>query len=80
MLAARPTDARDEGGDPALLGASGSAAVRRSGQGHPAGTREGRRRAEAQRSKALEYEKRLDRQRQKIDAMHEDLGRIARAQ
>ncbi|MBZ6196509.1 M23 family metallopeptidase [Streptomyces olivaceus] len=41
---------------------------------------QGRREAEAQRSKALEYEKRLDRERRKIDAMHEDLGRIARAQ
>lgn len=41
---------------------------------------DGRREAEAQRSKALEYERRLDGQRQKIDAMHEDLGRIARAQ
>ncbi|MFI1754755.1 peptidoglycan DD-metalloendopeptidase family protein [Streptomyces sp. NPDC020571] len=41
---------------------------------------DGRREAEAQRSKALEYERRLDGQRRKIDAMQEDLGRIARAQ
>jgi murein DD-endopeptidase MepM/ murein hydrolase activator NlpD len=41
---------------------------------------DGRRKAEAQRSKVLEYERRLDGQRRKIDAMREDLGRIARAQ
>ncbi|WP_395576138.1 peptidoglycan DD-metalloendopeptidase family protein [Streptomyces sp. BK79] len=80
VLAARPTGAGDEdGGSGTALGAR----VARLYEDAAKATRqyeEGRREAETQRSKALEYEKRLDRQRQRIDAMHEDLGRIARAQ
>ncbi|MDG9693078.1 M23 family metallopeptidase [Streptomyces sp. DH17] len=78
VLAARPTDAMDGNGGSgtgtqvARLYADAARATRQ--------YEDGRREAEAQRSKALEYEKRLDRQRQKIDAMHEDLGRIASAQ
>ncbi len=78
VLAARPTDAMDEdrgsgtGTQVARLYADAARATRQ--------YEDGRREAEAQRSKALEYEKRLDRQRHKIDAMHEDLGRIASAQ
>ncbi|MFE1012481.1 peptidoglycan DD-metalloendopeptidase family protein [Streptomyces sp. NPDC058794] len=78
VLAARPTDAGDEGG-----GSATGARVARLYADAAKATRQyedGRREAEAQRSKALEYEKRLDRQRRKIDGMHEDLGRIARAQ
>ncbi|MGJ7878306.1 peptidoglycan DD-metalloendopeptidase family protein [Streptomyces rochei] len=78
VLAARPTDTTDEnagagaGTDVARLYVEAAKATRQ--------YEDGRRAAEAQRSKALDYEKRLDRQRQKIDAMHEDLGRIASAQ
>ncbi|WP_369176567.1 M23 family metallopeptidase [Streptomyces mutabilis] len=78
VLAARPTDAMDGNG-----GSGTGAQVARLYADAARATRQyedGRREAEAQRSKALEYEKRLDRQRQKIDAMHEDLGRIASAQ
>ncbi|WP_217247031.1 M23 family metallopeptidase [Streptomyces sp. AC602_WCS936] len=78
VLAARPTDAGDEDG-----GSATGAQVARLYADAATATRQyedGRREAEAQRSKALEYEERLDRQRRKIDGMHEDLGRIARAQ
>ncbi|MER7056694.1 MULTISPECIES: M23 family metallopeptidase [unclassified Streptomyces] len=80
VLAARPTDATDEDGG---TGRGAGAQVARLYEDAANATRQyedGRREAEAQRSKALEYEKRLDRQRQRIDAMHEDLGRFARAQ
>ncbi|MFH9572318.1 peptidoglycan DD-metalloendopeptidase family protein [Streptomyces sp. NPDC017454] len=80
VLAARPTDAMDEDGS---TGTEAGAQVARLYEDAAKATRQyedGRREAEAQRSKALEHEKRLDRQRQKIDAMHEDLGRFARAQ
>jgi murein DD-endopeptidase MepM/ murein hydrolase activator NlpD len=80
VLAARPTGAGDtDGGSGTALGAR----VARLYEDAAKATRQyedGRREAETLRSKALEYEKRLDRQRQRIDAMHEDLGRIARAQ
>ncbi|MFH8976479.1 peptidoglycan DD-metalloendopeptidase family protein [Streptomyces sp. NPDC017890] len=80
VLAARPTDATDEDGG---SGTAFGAQVARLYEDAAKATQQyedGRREAEAQRSKALEYESRLDRQRQKIGAMHEDLGRIARAQ
>jgi murein DD-endopeptidase MepM/ murein hydrolase activator NlpD len=80
VLAARPTGAGDtDGGSGTALGAR----VARLYEDAAKATRQyedGRREAETLRSKALEYEKRLDRQRQRIDAMQEDLGRIARAQ
>lgn len=77
VLAARPADG--DGG----AGAAPGAQVARLYEEAAGTTRQyerGRREAEAQRAKALEYEKQLDRERRKIDAMHEDLGRIARAQ
>ncbi|MET9282950.1 peptidoglycan DD-metalloendopeptidase family protein [Streptomyces anthocyanicus] len=80
LLAARPTDGMDGDTRP---GAGLGPQVARLYEDAAKATRQyedGRREAEAQRSKALEYERRLDGQRQKIDAMHEDLGRIARAQ
>ncbi|MGC9378626.1 peptidoglycan DD-metalloendopeptidase family protein [Streptomyces sp. MH13] len=80
VLAARPSDTLDEDGG---SGTAFGAEVARLYEDAAKATQQyedGRREAEAQRSKALEYEARLDRQRQKIDAMHEDLGRIARAQ
>ncbi|MFB7654156.1 MULTISPECIES: M23 family metallopeptidase [unclassified Streptomyces] len=80
VLAARPADGTDgDGGSGADLGPE----VARLYEDAADATQryeEGRREAEAQRSKALAYEKRLDEQRQKIDGMHADLGRIARAQ
>ncbi|MEU0223349.1 peptidoglycan DD-metalloendopeptidase family protein [Streptomyces sp. NPDC006284] len=80
VLAARPTDALDGGGGSDTgLGAQ----VARLYEDAARATEQyedGRREAEAQRTKALAYEKRLDRQRRRIDAVHEDLGRIARAQ
>lgn len=80
VLAARPTDGMDgDGGPGAALGPQ----VARLYEDAAKATRQyedGRREAEEQRSKALEYERRLDGQRRKIDAMREDLGRIARAQ
>lgn len=79
VLGARPTEAADDDGSDVALGAQ---VVRLYQDASKAAQQyeDGRRDAEAQRSKALEYEKLLDRQRQEIDAMHEDLGRIARAQ
>ncbi|MGC0330884.1 murein DD-endopeptidase MepM/ murein hydrolase activator NlpD [Streptomyces sp. SAI-170] len=41
---------------------------------------EGRREADTQRARAQRYEELLDRQRREIGVLHEDLGRIARAQ
>ncbi|MFJ6076093.1 peptidoglycan DD-metalloendopeptidase family protein [Streptomyces sp. NPDC093065] len=80
VLAARPTDGMDgDGGSGAALGPQ----VARLYEDAATATRqyeEGRRAAEEQRVKALEYERLLDGQRQKTDAMREDLGRIARAQ
>jgi murein DD-endopeptidase MepM/ murein hydrolase activator NlpD len=80
VLAARPTDGMDEDGGP---GADPGPQVARLYEDAALATRQyedGRREAETQRSKALEAERLLEGQRQKIDAMHEDLGRIARAQ
>ncbi|MFJ9675180.1 peptidoglycan DD-metalloendopeptidase family protein [Streptomyces sp. NPDC101221] len=80
LLAARPTDGTDaDGGSATALGPQ----VARLYQDAATATRQyedGRRAAETQRAKALEYERLLDAQRQKTDAMREDLGRIARAQ
>ncbi|WP_328658324.1 M23 family metallopeptidase [Streptomyces sp. NBC_00334] len=80
VLAARPTDGVEgDGGSGTALGPQ----VARLYEDAAKATRQyedGRREAEVQRSKALEYERLLDGQRQEIDAMHEDLGRIARAQ
>ncbi|WP_030188997.1 M23 family metallopeptidase [Streptomyces violaceorubidus] len=80
VLAARPTDGMDGDGGP---GTGLGPQVARLYEDAAKATRryeDGRREVEAQRSKALEYERRLDGQRRKVDAMREDLGRIARAQ
>ncbi|MBD0423534.1 M23 family metallopeptidase [Streptomyces sp. TRM S81-3] len=80
VLAARPIGAwdGDEGSGSVL-----SAQVARLYEDAARATQqyeEGRREAEVQRSKARRYERLLDRQRQAVAAVHEDLGRIARAQ
>ncbi|MET7323058.1 M23 family metallopeptidase [Streptomyces sp. NPDC005549] len=78
--AARPTDGMDGDGGP---GTGLGPQVARLYEDAAKATRryeDGRREAEAHRSKALEYERRLDGQRRRTDAMQEDLGRIARAQ
>ncbi|MFG2680691.1 peptidoglycan DD-metalloendopeptidase family protein [Streptomyces sp. NPDC048392] len=80
LPAARPADGMDgDGGSGTALGPQ----VARLYEDAAKATRQyedGRLEAEVQRSKALEYERQLDGQRQEIDAVHEDLGRIARAQ
>ncbi|MFF7447653.1 MULTISPECIES: peptidoglycan DD-metalloendopeptidase family protein [unclassified Streptomyces] len=81
VLMARPTDAaekRRDGGDSGI-----SAQVARLYEDAAVATQQyeqGRQEAEAQRAEAQRLEELLDRERQKIAVMHEDLGRIARAQ
>ncbi|OWA14096.1 peptidase M23 [Streptomyces sp. CS159] len=80
VLAARPTDGMDgDGGSGVALAPQ----VARLYEDAATATRQyedGRLAAEEQRAKALEYERLLEGQREKTDAMREDLGRIARAQ
>ncbi|MEV0175092.1 M23 family metallopeptidase [Streptomyces sp. NPDC050803] len=82
VLAARPTDAADSGGDSG--GDSGlSAQVAQLYQDAGVATQQyeaGRREAAAQRGRAQRFEALLERERREIAEMHEDLGRIARAQ
>lgn len=84
VLAARPTDGADDSvglrkhGDPGI-----SAQVARLYQDAALATRRyeaGRQEAEVQRARAQRYEALLDRERREIAVLHEDLGRIARAQ
>ncbi|MFR9794507.1 peptidoglycan DD-metalloendopeptidase family protein [Streptomyces sp. MS06] len=79
VLAARPTAADGDSGDgPAL-----SAQVARLYQDAAVATQRyeaGRRAAEEQRARAQHVEELLDRERQRIAGLHDDLGRIARAQ
>ncbi|WP_210592295.1 M23 family metallopeptidase [Streptomyces sp. GESEQ-35] len=80
VLVARPTDAADNvpGDGPGI-----SAQVARLYEDAAVATRRyeaGRQEAEAQRAKAERHEALLDRERREIAVMHEDLGRIARAQ
>lgn len=81
VLAARPTDAAEkkrEGGDPGI-----SVQVARLYEDAAVATQQyekGRQEAEVQRARAQRYEALLDRERRDIAVMHEDLGRIARAQ
>jgi murein DD-endopeptidase MepM/ murein hydrolase activator NlpD len=78
VLAARPTDATDTG-----AGSGAGAEVIRLYEDAAVATQryeDGRREAEVQRAKARRYEKLLDREREEIAVMNEDLGRIARAQ
>ncbi|MFB9461318.1 M23 family metallopeptidase [Streptomyces cinereospinus] len=83
VLVARPTET--PGGSPARGGAhpGASAEVARLYEDAAAATRqyeEGRRAAEAERTRARQLEKRLVRERRQLAVLHEDLGRIARAQ
>lgn len=78
VLAARPTDAADTDSDSAL-----STEVARLYEDAAVATQQyeaGRLEAEAQRARAQRFEVLLDRQRREVSALHEDLGRIARAQ
>lgn len=80
VLVARPTDATDGGHG---SGSGPSAQVARLYEEAAKATQqyeEGRREAEAQRSKVRRYEELLDRERRQVAALHEDLGRLARAQ
>ncbi|WP_328872495.1 M23 family metallopeptidase [Streptomyces sp. NBC_00287] len=75
VLAARPTDSDSESGL--------SAQVAQLYQDAAVATQQyeaGRREAETQRARARRLEGLLDRQRREIAVLHEDLGRIARAQ
>ncbi|GGS91200.1 M23 family metallopeptidase [Streptomyces griseoviridis] len=78
VLAARPT-AEGDGGSAGEAGTE----VARLYQDAATATRryeEGRREAEARRAEAARYAALLDRQRAEITVLHEELGRIARAQ
>ncbi|MFF4350518.1 peptidoglycan DD-metalloendopeptidase family protein [Streptomyces sp. NPDC001530] len=78
VLAARPTAGEDDGEDPGI-----SAQVARLYEDASVATQQyeaGRREAEAQRTRAERAEQLLARERQDIAVLHEDLGRIARAQ
>ncbi|MEU6373871.1 M23 family metallopeptidase [Streptomyces sp. NPDC046909] len=81
VLAARPTDAverRRDGGNPGI-----SAQVARLYEDAAVATQQyekGRQEAEVQRARAQRFEALLDRERRDIAVMHDDLGRIARAQ
>jgi murein DD-endopeptidase MepM/ murein hydrolase activator NlpD len=80
VLAARPTDDTNRGGG---TDSGISAKVARLYKDAALATQRyeaGRRAAEVQRAEAQRLEKLLDRQRRRIDVMHEDLGRMARAQ
>ncbi|MEU0741433.1 peptidoglycan DD-metalloendopeptidase family protein [Streptomyces sp. NPDC006134] len=80
VLAARPTDATDT---PSGSGARLSAEVARLYEKAATATRQyeaGRRAAEEEREKVRRFEELLDRQRRKIAAVNEDLGRLAREQ
>ncbi|MFF9285294.1 M23 family metallopeptidase [Streptomyces griseosporeus] len=85
LLAARPTSADGEPGDGPGDGAGEgiSAQVARLYRDAEVATQRyeaGRRDAEVQRAQAERYEGLLNRERREIAALHEDLGRIARAQ
>ncbi|MFJ8592128.1 M23 family metallopeptidase [Streptomyces sp. NPDC093598] len=85
VLAARPTTAHKEPGSGTGTGADTglSAEVARLYEEAAVATQQyedGRREAEAQRAEAERAEALLDAQRRHIAALHEDLGRIARAQ
>ncbi|MCD7440151.1 M23 family metallopeptidase [Streptomyces lincolnensis] len=91
VLAARPTDSADStdavgsdgGGVHGAAGAGVSAQVARLYEDAAVATRQyeqGRTEAEAQRAQALKAEALLDRERREIAVLHEDLGRVARAQ
>ncbi|MFJ6739274.1 M23 family metallopeptidase [Streptomyces sp. NPDC091279] len=81
VLAVRPSDAEGDGGaggapgvsaEVARLHADAALAARRYA--------EGRQEAEAERARARLAEEQLDRQRREVAVLHQDLGRLARAQ
>ena len=84
VLAARPTDAADDGAGRRKDGDSGlSAQVVRLYQDAALATQRyeaGRQEAEVQQARARRFEALLDRERREIAVLHQDLGRIARAQ
>jgi murein DD-endopeptidase MepM/ murein hydrolase activator NlpD len=88
LVVARPVDAFGDGDDVHNglhdgTGAGISAQVARLYEDAALATQRyeaGRQQAEAQRSRVLRLEKLLDRERREIAVLHEDLGRIARAQ
>lgn len=84
VLVAQPTAAEGDGGGTEASGVSGhSAQVVRLYEEAAAATEQyelGRREAQAQRAQVQQLEKLLTRERQRIEVLHEDLGRIARAQ
>ncbi|GAA4306974.1 M23 family metallopeptidase [Streptomyces venetus] len=83
VLAARPTAAERRPGSGGAGGSGLSAEVARLYEEAAVATRQyekGRKEAEGQRARAQRAEKLLDRQRRHIAGLHEDLGRIARAQ
>lgn len=84
VLAARPTDAIDDGaGERKGEDPGASAQVARLYEDAAVATQRyeaGRREAEVQRAQAQRFEELLDRERREIAVLHGDLGRIARAQ
>jgi murein DD-endopeptidase MepM/ murein hydrolase activator NlpD len=83
VLVARPTAADGEPGDGSGTASGVSAEVVRLYEDAAVATRQyeaGRKEADRQRARAQRVEKLLDRERRQIAALHEDLGRIARAQ
>jgi murein DD-endopeptidase MepM/ murein hydrolase activator NlpD len=85
LLAARPTEASGDGdhGNHGATDTGISAQVARLYEDAAVATQQyeaGRREAEAQRGRAERFEALLDRERRDIAVLHEDLGRIARAQ
>lgn len=85
VLAAHPVDASGDGdyGNRGATDTALSAQVARLYEDAAVATQQyeaGRREAEAQRGRAERYEALLDRERRDIAVLHEDLGRIARAQ
>ncbi|MFE6282877.1 peptidoglycan DD-metalloendopeptidase family protein [Streptomyces sp. NPDC057877] len=81
VFVSRPSGA--SGGADGVSGSGISAEVARLYEEAAVATQQyeaGRREAEAQRERARELEGLLDRQRREISVLHEDLGRIARAQ
>jgi murein DD-endopeptidase MepM/ murein hydrolase activator NlpD len=83
VLAAQPAAAEGDSGGTRISGASGhSARVAALYEEAAAATQQyelGRTEAEAQRAKAQRLERLLARERDQIEVLHEDLGRIARA-
>ncbi|MCX4763380.1 peptidoglycan DD-metalloendopeptidase family protein [Streptomyces sp. NBC_01275] len=83
VLAARPTTADGEAGDGPDAATELSAQVARLYEDAAVATQRyeaGRRQAEARQGRARRLEELLGRERQEIAVLHEDLGRIARAQ